>query len=191
MANLVIRSLLNPIATLSKGEIAKYREACESATIAKAQALWGNQNITIRDLNASDMSYTNNIFTETSNATVNQWNAMAFGAFSVAQSTCIGIYGLKIAVVHDATIDFAPITGVRIDVGGARVAQWQTQTLDTYASGAVSTATYSMTGITKSPIVVGETLTVTIYEYTRTASTVYVPCWLGVTVEKEGITLRP
>lgn len=188
---LTIRSLLEPIDTISEAEIAKYREACEKAAFDKATQLWGNQNVTIRDLNASDMSYTNNVFTETSNATVNQWNTMAFGAFSVAQSTIVGIYGVKIDLDMDGTIDFSPISGIRIDVGGARVAQWHTQSLDVYNSAATLAGVYSLCGITKSPIVIGETLTVTIYEYTRTASTVYVPVWLGVTVEKEGITLRP
>lgn len=158
---LTIRSILMNAADLSPAEIAKYREACEAATLAKAATLWGNVNVTIRDLNATDMQYTNNVFTETSNGTANQWNAMAFGAFSVAQSTVIGIYGIKIQTDPDGTIDFPPITGIRIDVGGARVAQWMTQTLDTYTSAASTTPLYAPSGITKSPIVVGETLTCT------------------------------
>ena len=170
----------------------KYRDATIVAAVEKAEALFGvGQRLTVRDLNGSDMSYTANIMTETSNATANAWNAMAFGAFTVATGTVVGIYGLKLYVVHDATIDFCPITGVRIDVGGARVAQWHVQSLDQNTSAASVAPTRAYCGITKSPVVAGEDITVTIYEYTRTASTVYTPCWLGVTVEKEGITLRP
>jgi len=192
-ANLTIKSLFIKGEELKPETIDACRNACEIACLQKAVDLWGeSQSLTVRDLNASDMSYTNNIFTETSHATTaNQWNAMGVGAFTVAQSTVIGIYGLKIQIVQDATIDFPPISGVRIDVGGARVAQWMTQTIDAYCNAAASTPYYAPAGVTKSPVVVGETLTVTIYEYTRTANTVYVPCWLGITVEKEGVTLRP
>lgn len=186
-----IRSLFHQMSQLKPEVVDAIRNACENAVLAKAQQLWGNAAVTIRDLNGTDMAYANNVFTETSNATINQWNAMAFGAFAVARATVIGIYGLGIQHLPDGTIDFPPITGVRIDVGGARVAQWHTQILDTYTSAASTAPLYSPFGVTKSPIVIGEDITVTISEYTRTASTVYVPVWLGITCEKEGTTLRP
>ena len=46
-------------------------------------------------------------------------------------------------------------------------------------------------GVTKSPIIVAEDITVTIYEYTKTATTIYAPIWLGVVCEKQGVTLKP
>ena len=186
-----IRSLFLPAKDLKSEVVDAIRNACEAGVLAKAKELWGDIAVTLRDLNAADMAYANNVFTETSNATINQWNAMAFGAFTVARATVIGIYGLMVQHLPDGTIDFPPITGVRIDVGGARVAQWHTQSTDTYTSAASTTPLYSVAGVTKSPIVIGEDITVTIFEYTRTASTVYAPVWLGVTCEKEGTTLRP
>lgn len=187
-----IRSLTIPADELKPEAVDAIRNACENAAVAKAVELFGlAQDLTIRDLNAADMAYANNIFTETSNATVNQWNAMAFGAFTVARSTVLGIYGLKIQHLPDGTIDFPPITGVRIEVGGARVAQWHTQQSDTYTSAASTAPLLAIPLLTKSPIVIGEDITVTIFEYTRVLSTVYVPVWLGVTVEKLGTTLRP
>lgn len=186
-----IRSIFLPANQLKSEVVDAIRNACENAVLAKARELWGDIGVTLRDLNAADMAYANNVFTETSNATINQWNAMAFGAFTVARATVIGIYGLMVQVIHDATIDFPPLTGVRVDVGGARVAQWHTQSIDTYSSAANTAPLYAIAGVTKSPIVVGEDITVTIFEYTRTASTVYVPVWLGVTCEKTGTTLRP
>jgi len=194
IAQVAIKSLLVPAPLLKEETIDAIRNATETMCLEKAVELWGeSQRLTIRDLNATDMSYTNNIFTETSNASANAWNAMAFGAFTVATSTVIGIYGIIIGTVPDGTIDFPPISGIRIDVGGARVAQWHVQSLHSFTSGASTSplipAIYG--GFTKSPVVVGEDMTVTIYEYTQTASTAYYPIWQGVTVEKEGVTLRP
>lgn len=186
-----IESLFLPIPELKIEAVDAIRNACKEACIDKARELWGDIKITVRDLNAADMAYANNVFTETSHATINQWNAMAFGAFAVARATVIGLYGLRIQTLPDGTIDFPPITGVRIDVGGARVAQWHTQSIDSYTSGASTAPLQAVGGVTRSPIVVGEDITVTIFEYTRTASTIYVPCWMGITVEKEGTTLRP
>ena len=190
-ANLAIQSLFINISELKGEAVDAIRNACEVGCLERAVKLWPDAELTSRDLNAADMAYANNVFTETSNATINQWNAMAFGAFTVPTATVIGIYGMKMQVIPDATLQFPPITGVRIDVGGARVVQWHTQTIDTYVDSAGVTPVTFPAGITKSPIIVGETLQVTIFEYTRTASTIYVPCWLGVTVEKVGITLRP
>lgn len=168
------------------------RNACVNAALEKAVDIFGEkQALTVRDLNGTDMSYTNNIFTETSNASANAWNAMAQGAFTVARGTVLGIYGLKVYTVLDATIKQCPITGIRFDVGGGRVAQWHIQTIDTCANAAVSASTRAYMGVTKSPIIMQEDITVTPYEYTRTASTVYTPIWLGVAVEKVGLTLRP
>jgi hypothetical protein len=186
-----ILSVLCPQIPGIKDEVIEaVRNATIVAAVNKAAEKWLGQKLTVRDLNASDMSYTNNIFTETSNATANAWNAMGFGSFTVATGTILGIYGLGLSVVHDGTIDYFPITGVRIEVGGARVAQWHVQSLASISSGATTAQQNVHFGITKSPIIVQEDLTVTIYEYTRTANTVYEPCWLGVTVEKLGITLR-
>ncbi len=191
-ARLTANSVLIPIDELPLAEIARAKKSCLDAAVAKAGELFGaGQNLTVRDLNASDMSYTNNIMTETSNATANQWNAMAFGAFTVSTGTVIGIYGLKLVVIHDGTIDEMPISGVRIEVGGARIAQWNVQTLNDITSASSTGASVAYGGITRTPIVVAEDISVTIYEYTETASTVYDPVWLGVAVEKEGRTLKP
>lgn len=186
-----IRSTSIPSGELKPEVVDAIRNACEDAAIKKAIEIWGDVRMTVRDLNATDMSYTNNVFTETSHATINQWNAMAFGAFTVADNTVLGLYGLKIQHLPDGTIDFPPISGVRFDVGGARVGQWHTQQSDTYTSGASTAPLHALASVTKSPMIIQESITVTLYEYTRTASTVYSPVWLGVTVEKESVTLRP
>jgi hypothetical protein len=186
-----IMSVLCPQIPGIKEEVLEaIRNATIVAAVNKADEKWPGQKVTVRDLNASDMDYSNNIFTETSNASANAWNAMAFGAFTVDTGTIIGIYGLGLSVIHNGTITQLPITGVRIEVGGARVAQWHVQSLQTISSAATTAQQVVHFGIAKSPIIVQEDMTVTIYEYTRTASTVYEPCWLGVTIEKEGITLR-
>lgn len=191
-ANLTINSLLLARDEIRPETLDSIRNACASGAVAKAAQLFGEgQALTVRDLNATDMSYTNNVFTETSNATTNAWNAMAFGAFTIATGTVIGIYGLKLSCILDATIKFLPISAVRLEVGGARVAQWIVQQLDQASNNATASPMRGYMGVTKSPIIVGEDMSVTIYEYTRTASTVYTPVWLGVTVEKEGRTLKP
>lgn len=192
VANVMINSLLIPHDEIKIETVEAIREACRLSCLEKAVGLFGEgQKLTIRDLNATDLSYTNNIFTETSNAAANAWNAMAQGAFTVARGTVLGIYGIKIFVLHDGTIDFCPITGIRIDVGGGRVAQWNVQAIDQNTSANSISPIVGYAGITKSPIIMQEDVTVTPYEYTRTASTVYTPCWLGCAVEKLGLTLRP
>lgn len=187
-----ISSLLINKEELKSETIDAIRNAALLAAVDKASELWGpEQALTIRDLNGTDMSYAANIFTETSNAGANAWNAMAFGAFAVPTAVVIAIYGVKIGVVWDGTILILPITGIRFDVGGSRVAQWNVQTLDQSGNASSTTPTAFLGGVTRSPIIVAEDITVTIYEYTRTASTVYDPVWLGVAVEKQGVTLKP
>lgn len=191
-ANLAIRSLLVPGAELKQETIDAIRNSAEILALQTAVDRWGeSQELTVRDLNGADMAYANNVFTETSNATINQWNAMAFGAFTVARGTVIGIYGLRMQVILDATLQFPPITGVRVDVGGARVVQWHTQCIDSYVDGASTAPLVVIAGFSKSPVIAQEDVTVTIFEYTRTASTIYVPVWMGIAVEKVGLTLRP
>ena len=187
-----ISSVLINMKELKPETIDAIRNATIVSAVQKAVDLWGpKQDLTIRDLNADDMSYTNNIFTETSNGTPNAWNTMAFGAFSVPNSTVLGIYGVKPGYTFDGTVKTLPITGIRVDVGGSRVAQWNLQTLDQKSSAANTSPSTAIGGVTKSPIIVAEDITVTFYEYTRTESTAYDPCWLGVAVEKQGLLLKP
>jgi hypothetical protein len=168
------------------------RNATIVGAVAKAHELWGNgQSLTVRDLNGTDMAYAANIMTETSNAAANAWNAMAFGAFTVPTATVIGIYGVDLNARMDGTTLRIPITGIRFDVGGSRVAQWNVQVLDQNSIAGMTDSTMAQGGVTRAPIIVGEDITVTIYEYTRTATIVYDPVWLGVAVEKEGVTLKP
>ena len=186
-----IQSVLLSEDMLGQSGVDASRNAAIAGAVNKASQLWGGQNLTIRDLNALDMSYTNNVFTETSNAVANQWNAMATGAFTVPTATIIAIYGVKIGWILDGTIDEMPITAIRIDVGGSRHVQWHLQSLDRISSAANTSPLEPLAGITRSPVVVAEDITVTLYEYTRRASSAYSPVWLGVAVEKEGVTLKP
>ena len=191
-ANVTIQSQLIPVDQIKPETIDAIRNACVSAAVAKATDMWGPaQRLTVRDLNASDLSYTANIFTEVSNATTNAWNAMAQAAFTVATGAVLGIYGINLSCTPEGTDDFLPISGIRIDVGGARVAQWSTQCIDFFNSAASLAPYNGRSAVTKSPIIIAQDITVTFYEYTRTASRTYTPCWLGVTIEKEGITLKP
>ena len=186
-----IKSVFIPGVDLKQETIDAIRNATETQCLEKAAERWGQgQIVTVRDLNGTDMGYPNNIFVETSNAGANAWNAMAVGPFVIALGTIIGIYGLRLGHLQAAAVSFAPITGVRIDVGGARVAQWMTQCVDSYGAG-TSLGKEFLAGFTKSPIVAQETMTVTIFEYTRTATQLYNPVWAGVVIEKLGITLRP
>ncbi len=191
-ANVSIVSLLIPTDEFLP-QIDRTRQDCMTAGLSRAVEVFGEgQRFTIRDLNASDMGSPLNVFTETSHATISQWNAMAnCNAFTVARATVLCIYGIKIYTLSDAAILFAPITGVRIDVGGARIAQWQVQSIDQYIPATSTTTTRGYCGVTMSPVVVSEDITVTMFEYTRTASKVYTPVWMGMAIEKEGVTLKP
>ena len=187
-----IQSVLIPMTQLKSETIDAIRNASIAASVNKAYELWGpGQSLTVRDLTPVDMAYANNVFTETSNAGVNAWNAMAFGAFTVPNATVIGIYGVALGWIMDGTTDECPITGIRLDVGGSRHAQWHTQIIDMISSAANTSPMTPRAGITRSPVVVAEDITVTIYEYTRRASVVYDPTWLGIAVEKQGVTLKP
>ena len=187
-----ISSVLIPMDQLKQETVDAIRNAAVLAAVNKAFELWGRgQMLTVRDLNGTDMAYANNIFTDTSNAGANAWNAMAFGAFTVPTATVIAIYGVAMGWILDGTIDECPITGIRIDVGGSRQAQWHLQCLDQIGSAAVTWAMTPRAGVTRSPVVAAEDITVTMYEYTRRASQVYSANWIGVAVEKEGVTLKP
>jgi len=193
-----INSILLSADGLKPETVDAIRNACISGSVAEAHRRFGpTQNLTVRDLEASDYSFTNNVWTDTSNATANAWNAIAQAAFTVATGTVIGIYGIRVGFLMNATITQPSVTGFRLDVGGARVAQWNVEKL-MLATALIATPANVFAygqqwplGVTKSPIIVGEDITVTIYEYTRTASTVYYPIWEGVAVEKEGRTLKP
>ena len=187
-----VSSVLIPTSMLKQDTVDAIRNAAVVAAVNKASELWGSgQKLTIRDLDGTAMSYTNNIMTETSNATANAWNAMAFGAFTVPTATVIAIYGIILSAPWSATVVQLPITGIRIDVGGSRHAQWNVQCLDRQSIAASSIPTEGIAGVTRSPVIVAEDITVTIYEYTRFASDAYDPVWLGVAIEKEGVTLKP
>lgn len=193
-----INSILIPATDLAIGTVDAIRNACINQSVAEAHRRFGaTQNLTVRDLEASDFSFTYNIWTDTSNATYRQWNAIAEAAFTVATGTVLGIYGIRVGFLMNATIYQPPVTAFRIDVGGARVAQWNVEKL-MLATGLIATPADMFEfghewplGVTKSPIIIGEDITVTIYEYTRVASTAYYPIWEGVAVEKEGRTLKP
>ena len=190
-----ITSILIPINALKSETVDAIRNATIVATVNKAAELWGEgQALTVRDLNGTDMSYTNNIMTETSDAVANAWNVMntcgGGAAFTVNNATVIGIYGIMLGCAW-GTNDIMPITGIRIDVGGSRHAQWNVQTLDQYALTTSASPVSFNGGVTRSPVIVAEDITVTMYEYTSDASEVYFPVWLGVAVEKQGVTLKP
>lgn len=191
MAKVTVNSVLIAADELKQSTVDAIRNACTKSALRKAVELWGPaQRLTVRDIDGGDMQYPNSIFAETA-VTANAWNAMACGAFTVATATVIGIYGIKLYTLYDATTLCLPITGIRIDVGGARVAQWNVQTLDQTDFTASVAPNRGRLGVTKSPIVVGEDITVTIYEYTRTTNRTYTPVWMGCVVEKEGRTLKP
>ncbi len=187
-----VSSVLLNMDQLKPETVDAIRNSALIAAVNKAYELWGRgQSLTIRDLNATDMGYTNNVFTDETNATANQWNEMATGAFTVPTATVIAIYGIAIGYELNGSDTEMPLTGIRIDVGGSRHAQWHLQALDILSSGAVTAPVIARPGITRSPIIVGEDITVTMYEYTRTTGMEFDPCWLGVTVEKQGVTLKP
>lgn len=195
---ITMNSILLPADELKQETVDAIRNAAINQAVDKAHEIWGpNSRLTVRDLNATDISFTNNIFTDTSNATANAWNAIAQGAFTVATKTILSIYGIRVGWLMNATLSQFPITGFRIDVGGARVAQWHVEKL-MLATALIATPANVFAlaqkwplGVTKTPIIVTEDITVTIYEYTRTASSTYYPIWEGVTVEIEGRTLKP
>ncbi len=188
-----ISSVLIPLVAVKEETVDAVRNATIASAVNKASELWGPaQALTVRDLTGTDMGYPTNDMTETSNGGAAAWNAMTnCNAFAVPTATVIGIYGIMLSYKPDATILQMPITGIRIDVGGSRRAQWNIQTLDQFEHAAGTAAYTPKAGITKSPIIVAEDITVTIYEYTRTATTVYKCVWLGVAVEKQGVTLKP
>jgi hypothetical protein len=187
-----IKSLFVPEANTTKEIVEATRNTAIVVAVQKANELFGDkQALTIRDLNGSDMGYIHNIMTETSNRSANAWNVMGSGSFTIAAATVIAIYGVAISFVQGGNNTRIPITGIRIDVGGSRIAQWNVQGLDQIINASVTSPLTPKFGISLSPIIVSEYLTVTLYEYTRIATTIYDLLWLGVTVEKQGVTLNP
>ena len=193
-----INSVLLSADGLKPETVDALRNACTNAAVAEATRRFGpTQNLTVRDLEAADFQFSANVWTDTSNASANAWNAIAQGTVSVASGTVLGIYGIRVGFLMNATITQPSVTGFRLDVGGARVAQWNVEKL-MLGTALIATPANVFAfgqqwplGVTKSPVIIGEDIVITIYEYTRTASTVYYPIWEGVAVEKEGRTLKP
>ena len=190
-----INSTLINVKSLKPETIDAIRNASICATVNKAYELWGpGQALTVRDLLGNDLGYGAALenFLNVSNAAAAAWNVINTGAFTVPTATVIGIYGISIGWNPVLVVNNCPVSAFRIDVGGSRHAQWNIQPLDVFTPAAATVNTFEpQTGITRSPIIVAEDMTVTIYEWTRTAALAYQPCWLGVAVEKQGVTLKP
>jgi hypothetical protein len=187
-----VKSLFVREANTTKEIVEATRNNAIVTAVQKASVLFGpTQALTIRDLNGNDMGYIYNVMTETSNASINAWNEMGVGSFIVAPSTVIAIYGVGISLVPDGTNPRIPITGIRIVVEGSLVVQWNIQSLDLIGSACGTSPMAQKSGISLAPIIAAEGIVVTTYEYTRAANIAYDLVWLGVIVEKQGVTLKP
>ena len=182
----VHRSLLIPLLEIKL----KIIKDTELACLQKAVDLWGeNQIMTSRALCPLDMGYENNKFIETSNPSINQWNMVSSGYFTVQCASIIGIYGLKLT----SDMEALPISGIRIDVIGSRVVQWVTRP-SIYPLELARQLTQEdddlITSFCDSLVFISENVVVRIYEYTQIANVMYYPEWLGVVVEINGVTLK-
>ena len=184
----VLRSFLIPLLELNL----KIIKDTELLCLQQAIELWGdNQNLSSRGLTALDMGYMSS-FSETSQCVINQWNQATTGRFVVSTATIIGIYGLKLKWCDD-TKNFPPINSIRLCVNGARIAQWSLECHHNIYPQSLVDELVSHDDLIKNticnPIIASEDNKVEIFEYTRVANTEYSPIWLGVVVEKLGLTL--
>lgn len=146
-------------------------------------------NITVRDLVPSDMpNQTNNEWTEASGSGDNAWTDMALiDGTGIADETFIAIYGCQFISGHSTP----PITGLRIEVGASRVAQWSLYSIsrDYTLTSSGATQHTAPLGITENPIIIRQNQTLLVQEYVTETTITYRLAFFGFVAEKAGKTI--
>jgi hypothetical protein len=155
-----------------------------------------------RSIVPTDLALTNARWTETSGTSANAFTNTSISSNTVADDRYVGIWGVRLftpmsTVDNDASLAALeqmqyPISILRIDVGGTRVAQWDLYPLMSIQIDlAESHAFRPISGLTLTPVLIGPNKSVTISEYVTVSTALYTLGLEGVVVEPEGLILRP
>lgn len=189
-------SYLIPRTWMTPDDIQGHIFAAYQAALQAAVTEMGNGNFVSRALFASDFgAISTNTWTETTSGST--WATTAFADGSqVLDNIFIGIYGCKF--LYDEIADglnggFDPVvTGIRLQTGGARVAQWDLNVIYQSQMSAATVAnvyggnTPFVTGIASSPVVMTQNKGATVQFLERTTGLDFNVPLLGVVVEPVG-----
>ena len=181
MADHVTESVLRSARLLSDEEIRKrYRFTVEQTVKAARETLGPGVKITTRDLLATDLAETNNIWSGQTGSTASAFENSIIANQAIANEAFVGLYG----VLNLSTVN--SVSHNRITVGGKKVAQWS---LFQIIGGDESGDVRVRTGIAGAPIIISQNITVLIENYVRVATEGYELVYLGVVAEKAGKTI--
>ena len=185
--NPTMMSVLVPVAQMPLERIDGIKAAAIKKLLQLAEEAMPGKKLIIRDLTPQDLQATNNEWTETS-GTDNTWADTTITG-TLADDRWVAIVGLKILSGHLTP----PISALRFDVGGSKVAVWDLyKAFASYiltTSGAVQHNNPEC--ITEGPIIITKNTPFTISEYVIEATTAYKAAFLGFVCEAEGKTIKP
>lgn len=200
-------SYIIPETWMTSQQIRRKINAARQAALAAALLTDGDQEYNVRALVGSDMPdrTTNDWLETTASSGVDAWNNSAFAAGSnIADNTYIGIYGVQVLTMeNEAGVNGGPIqsalepavTGIRIQIGGARVAQWDLHPILYFVGGTDDLATSSTEygpliaypkGFAESPVVITKEKSLTVAFWETQTSLDFQVALLGIVVEAVG-----
>ena len=206
-ARVAMQSYLEPWYWLTAQQRAARIRACEDAALLAAVDAFGNQEYVIRGLEESDFNVTTtkDWIETTEGAGAYASAAFATGAANIFDNLIIGIYGARIlAMENEAGVSAygeigavaAPVTALRITVGGKRMAEWDLMVLMRLVGTTATTATGDAAvlgaqpdfpdGFARTPVVITKEKAVDIEFWEGTTTLEFAVALLGIVVEPVG-----
>ena len=190
-----IESSLIPTDEFRPERVDEIRRAAKYAAYLAARKAYPTHRLVCRMATPQDFEITNMEWGDTTGSSADAFEAHLVENKVIDDGRFLAIYGCRLfSLLAPASL---PISALRFNVGGALVAQWDLYpivaayiyTLTT--SGAAAAAVKAFAGITESPIIAPEKITLDIDQWVATASTAFVLSLDAYVVELEGLVLRP
>lgn len=171
-----IESVLVALHLLTPERIQDLRDAFTMTAIdAAVKATEGKKRLDVRDLMPSDIGLTNEVWYERTGTSDNTWENSAIASKAIGRDRWVCIWGIT------DNSEVPSVSALRFDVGGSKVALWHLDKLNRLEHRAA---------IAMSPVIVSETINLTIEHYVKVASSQVEICYDGCVVEVSGKKLR-
>lgn len=190
-----IESSLIPTDELRRERVDELRRAAKYAAYLKAREAYPTARLVCRMATPQDFEQTNNEWGDTTGSSADAWEDHLVASKVIDDGKFLAIYGCRY-FSFQAPASLA-ISALLFSVGGAKVAQWDLYPIImAYNVGAGTAAGEKAflkppAGITESPIIVSEKITLDMDQWVATASTAFVLSLDAYVVELEGLTLKP
>lgn len=187
-------SVLRPVQWIPVNRLDSMYKSTIKKLVEIAQNDLPGMDLTVRDLLPSDLpGFTNNEFVEQS-GTDNQWAATTGGdGTAIANETFLALTGFSVLTPRAHDEDHV-VTAMRTTVGAATVSQvtlYNTSPVINTgtAAGEFLGSPATLGGVLETPVLARANQTITIEEYTVTATTEYLMAVCGLVCEKAGKTI--